>query len=253
MKDLVIIDPTFSFFLTFCSCFRCYLQSLPPRKIALFIEEPALQISVKSTTPLADVGGWVGALHEKEFDNYYEQNIKSIYENGKPNILSQKKLIPTVYAYSNSPITDFDMENEMINKNKEVTQTENYKRKNSNKDIVDNDLVLGEDERHLLKTTQGVIVQNVRVCNGHGGVMICRMGQIWIEKSVFCNLSYGVRCLQSSRCVFFQNRFYNCETTGVFLKDHSVGFIAGNEIYENTEAGSSSSHSTFLWQTLHKK
>ena len=150
---------------------------------------------------MADVGGWVGALHEKEFDNYYEQNIKSIYENGKPNILSQKKLIPTVYAYSNSPITDSDMENEMINENKEVTQTENYKRKNSNKDIVDNDLVLGEDERHLLKTTQGVIVQNVRVCNGHGGVMICRMGQIWIEKSVFCNLSYGVRCLQSSRCV----------------------------------------------------
>ena len=224
-----------------------------PEKIALFIEEPALQISVKSATPLADVGGWVGALHEKEFDNYYKQNIKSIIENGKPNILSQKKLIPTVYAYSNSPITDSDMENEIIiNKNKEVTQTENYKRKNSNKDIVDNDLVLGEDERHLLKTTQGVIVQNVRICNGHGGVMICRMGQIWIEKSVFCNLSYGVRCLQSSRCVLFQNRFYNCEATGVFLKDHSVGFIAGNEIYENTEAGSSSSLSTFLWQTLHK-
>ena len=121
-----------------------------PEKIALFIEEPALQISVKSATPLADVGGWVGALHEKEFDNYYKQN-KSIIENGKPNILSQKKLIPTVYAYSNSPITDSDMENEIIiNKNKEVTQTENYKRKNSNKDIVDNDLVLGEDERHLL-------------------------------------------------------------------------------------------------------
>ena len=90
----------------------------------------------------------------------------------------------------------------------------------------------------MLKTTQGVIVQNVRICNGHGGVMICRMWKIWIEKSVFCNLSYGVCFLQSSSCVLFQNRFYNCETTGIFLKDHSVGFIAGNGIYENTKAGS---------------
>ena len=223
-----------------------------PQKIALFIEEPALQISVKSTTPLADVGGWVGALHEKEFDRYYKQNIKSIYENGKPNIHSQEKLVPSVYADSDSPFTDSDMENEVINNNKELTQTENYKRKNSDKETADNDRVLDEDERHLLKTTQGVIVQNVRICNGHGGVMICRMGQIWIEKSVFCNLSYGVRCLQSSRCVLFQNRFYNCETTGIFLKDHSVGFIAGNEIYENTEAGSKTSLSTDLWQRLHK-
>ena len=45
----------------------------------LFIEKPALQISVKSTTPLADVG-------KKELDNYYKQNIKSNYENGKSNI-----------------------------------------------------------------------------------------------------------------------------------------------------------------------
>ena len=210
-----------------------------PEKIALFIEEPALQISVKSSTPLADVGGWVGALHEKEFDNYYKQNIKSIYENGKPNILSHKKLVPSVYADSDAPFTDSDMVTEMIiNKNKEETQTENYERKNSNKETADDDRVLDEHERHLLKTTQGVIVQNVRICNGYGGVMICRMGQIWIEKSVFYNLSYGVRCLQSSRCVLFQNRFYNCETTGIFLKDHSVGFIAGNEIYEISEAGS---------------
>ena len=158
-------------------------------------------------------------------------------------ISSHRKKSSTVYAYSDSPITDSDMENEIIiNKNKEVTKTENYKRKNLNKDIVDDDRVLGENERHLLKATQGVIVQNVRICNGHGVVMICRMGQIWIEKPVFLyNLSYGVRCLQSSRCVLFQNRFYNCETTGVFLKDHSVVFIAGNEIYENTEGGSSSS------------
>ena len=160
-------------------------------------------------------------MHEKEFDNYYEQNIKSIYENGKQ-ISSHRKKSSTVYAYSDSPITDSVMENEMIiNKNKEVTKTENYKRKNSNKDIVDDDRVLGEDERHLLKTTQGGIVQNVRICNGHGGVMICRMGQIWVEKSVF---SYN------SRCVLFQNRFYNCEMTGVFLKDHSVVFIAGNDM-----------------------
>ena len=209
-----------------------------PEKIALFIEEHALQISVKSTTPLADVGGWVGALHEKEFDSYYKQNIKSIYENGKPDIHLQEKLVPSVYADSDSSFTDSDMENEVISNNKEVTQTEYYKKKDSNKETADSDRVLDENERHLLKTTQGVIVQNGRICNRHGGVMICRMGQIWIEKSVFCNLSYGVHCLQSSSCVLFQNRFYNCETTGIFLKDHSVGFIAGNEICENTEAGS---------------
>ena len=92
----------------------------------------------------------------------------------------------------------------------------------------------------MLKTTPGVIVQNVRICNGHGGVMIGRIGQIWTEKSVYCNLSYSVRCLQSSKCMLFQNRFYNCNTTGIFMKDHSVGFIAGNEIYENTETGSNS-------------
>ena len=144
-----------------------------PEKKALFIEEPVLQISVKSTSPLADVGGWVGALHEKEFDNYYKQNIKSNYEDGKPNILSQKKLVPSVYADLDSSFTDSDMENEMIiNKNKELAQTENYRRKNSNKETADDDQVLDEDERHLLKTTQGVIIQNVRICDGNCGVMI---------------------------------------------------------------------------------
>ena len=45
-------------------------------------------------------------------------------------ISSHRKKVPSVYAYSDSPDTDSDMENEMIiNKNKEVTQTENYKRK----------------------------------------------------------------------------------------------------------------------------
>ena len=144
-----------------------------PEKKALFIEEPALQISVKSTSPLTDVGGWVGALHEKEFDNYYKQNIKSNYEDGKPNILSQKKLVPSVYADLDSSFTDSDMENEMIiNKNKELAQTENYRRKYSNKETADDDQVLDEDERHLLKTTQGVIIQNVRICDGNCGVMI---------------------------------------------------------------------------------
>ena len=128
----------------------------------------------------------------------------------------------------------------IINKNKEVTQTKNCRRKNSNKETADDDQVLDEDERNMLKTTQGVIIQNVRICDGHCGIMIWRMGSIWIEKSVFFNLSYDVCCLQSSRCVLFQNRFYNCAMTGIFLKDHSVRFIAGNGIYENTEALSKS-------------
>ena len=86
-----------------------------PKKIALFIKEPTLQISVESTTTsLADVGGWVGTLHEKEFGNYYKQNIKSIYENRKPNIQSQEKVVPSVYADSDSSFTDSDMGSEMI-------------------------------------------------------------------------------------------------------------------------------------------
>ena len=115
--------------------------------------------------------GWCFA--QKEFDNYYKQSIKSNYEDEKTNILSQKKLVPSVYADLDSSFTDSDMENEMIiNKNKEVTQTKNCRRKNSNKETADDDQVLDEDERNMLKTTQGVIIQNVRICDGHCGIMI---------------------------------------------------------------------------------
>jgi len=211
-----------------------------PEKVAIFVEEPTFQTSYKPSIMPDQVGGWIAAADEKTFNKSYTKNIRNkIYLSnmeGEPEN-KHKKSFSSYFTESDISID----ETESASRSKHKSSLNKYKlgslKSLTLKKLPEDPDALEADAKQVIRLMRGVIVKNIKVCNGHGGIMICRFGQVWIEESVFCNLSYAVRCLQNSRCVLLSNHMFNLESTGLFIKDHCKAFIAGNHIYSNGEAG----------------
>jgi len=209
-----------------------------PNRVAILIEEPLFQFPVRPSILPEHVGGWMAASNEKAFTEYYSSCIKGgcSKRNIQPEVSSKSVLPPS----STPVLIDSDYSDTEENN---TTRTNDNKKKNrinsssTNKDKEQDDSVLDSNTRTVLKTAQGVIINNVRISNGWGGITVCRMGQAWIENSSFHNLAYGIRCLHNSKCVILNNKIHSCETTGIFLREHSTGLVAGNQIFANGEAG----------------
>eukprot|EP00111_Clytia_hemisphaerica_P025026 TCONS_00073696-protein len=206
-----------------------------PNRIAICIEEPLFQYPVRPTLTSEDVGGWIFAANDKAFDEYYKGCIKGGCS--KRNIQPEIKAAPAPPILSDTEYSD--SESDMVGRvggtsnNTASTKASSKDTKSQPKD----NSILDSNTRGILKTAQGVIINNIRVSNGWGGITVYRMGQAWIENSTFHNLVYGIRCLQSSKCIILNNKIHDCETMGVFFRDHSTGLVAGNQIFSNGEAG----------------
>ena len=219
-----------------------------PDRFAIFVEEPLFQLHPRTTVEatMNDIGGWVAALNEKKFEEYYRTTIKGGSLKRK---IGSELIEKSIACLSDSDLSLSDSDDEirakvksgLSRKKSKVGSLKTDKSSRTNEE----DAVLDAQAKYLLKATQGVIISNVKISNGRGGLTICRMGQAWIENSTFHNLSYGVRCLQNSKCVLLNNKIYSCDTTGIFMRDHSVAFIAGNQIFTNGEAGECTDHLYF--------
>lgn len=203
-----------------------------PTRFAIYIEEPLFQFAVSPLTLPDDVGGWIAAIHEQKFLKTYRSCMKN--KSG----IKRKAFSPDTnsqFTDSKQSLTE-EVDNISRNDSPELTSASMLEvtlTKPQDLEV----LTFDGDVKSLLRLTQGVIINNIRVSNGRGGVTICRMAQAWVENSTFHDLSYGIRCLQNSKCNILNNKIYSCETTGIFMRDHSTGLIANNQIFSNGEAG----------------
>lgn len=210
-----------------------------PDRFAIFVEEPLFQFHLRPPRTMDEVGGWVAALNEKKFDEYYCRHIKEKCRkrNGDKEMKKSKSFLSCI-TESDLSLSDSDASEvrsktkSCLSRKSRVNSLGSLKSDNgTEKETVD------AQTKVLLKAIQGVVIRNIKVTGGKGGVTLCRMGQAWIENSTFSNLSYGIRCLQNSKCVVLNNKIHSCDTTGIFIRDHSVALIAGNQIFANGEAG----------------
>ncbi|XP_075787353.1 F-box only protein 10 isoform X1 [Pelodiscus sinensis] len=89
----------------------------------------------------------------------------------------------------------------------------------------------------LASSLQGCLIRKCLFRDGKGGVFVCSQGRARLEGSVFRELTYAVRCIQSSKVVMLQNDIHHCKASGVFLRLAAGGLIAANNIHSNGEAG----------------
>ncbi|CAH1773627.1 unnamed protein product [Owenia fusiformis] len=90
---------------------------------------------------------------------------------------------------------------------------------------------------NMLENILGCVMRNCRVSHGKGGVMVANQAQAVLMANEFCDLQYGVRCIQNSKTVLWKNNIHHCKTSGVFMRLAARGLIATNDIHHNIEAG----------------
>lgn len=222
---------------TFSTVTNC---KFTPERCAIFIEDPSYPCQVKPFIP-QETGGWIAARNEKKFEEYYRENIKltKMIDN-KSSMMERKasSLITDLHEVSDSDSdcrTKTKSSSSMKSKLQELGSFKSLKSKDT--DSTNECSCLDTKAKSLIQTIKGVIIRNILVSSGRGGITVCRLAQAWVENSTFCNLMYGIRCLNSSKCVIMKNVIHGCEMTGIFMRDHSHGLIAGNQIYSNGEAG----------------
>ena len=185
-----------------------------------------------------DIGGWIEMLAERNLEEFYLSRIKNLGNKSKS---VQDMDIKGFDTYENRSIdtdesdsvTEKKVKDEKAFKKKLETRIESSGSL-SERSIMD---CLDDEARAMLRSIQGVIIRNNRICSGRGGITVCRMAQGWVEGNVMYDLVYGVRCVQSSKLGLLNNKIYSCETSAVIMREHSTGLIAGNQIYGNNEAG----------------
>ncbi|XP_073662396.1 F-box only protein 10 isoform X1 [Tursiops truncatus] len=97
----------------------------------------------------------------------------------------------------------------------------------------------------LASSVQGCLIRKCLFRDGKGGVFVCSYGRAKMEGNIFRNLTYAVRCIHNSkvRCIhnnkiiMLRNHIHHCRASGIFLRLEGGGLIAGNNIYDNAEAG----------------
>ena len=197
-----------------------------PNRVAICIEEPLFQYPVRPP-PVAPehVGGWLGmAADEKWFKTFYRENcVKGgcAKRNIKPDLnhsnCNHNIKLRNLNNNPNNILLESDSEDATTTTTPPVggtssTTTHTFARPtfmklgsggkdstssptcggSSNTPSIET-VLLDANVHNMLKSSQGVIINNVRVSNGLGGVTVYRMGQAWIENSTFHNLVYGIR------------------------------------------------------------
>ena len=183
-----------------------------PNRVAICIEEPLFQYPVRPP-PIAPehVGGWLGmAADEKAFEAYYKNNC---VKGG----CAKRNIRPDLHHHNCNHVKSKNISNPILESDSEDPETgatsggdHTFARASFRKRGLSakcstssptvsgtgsslDSLLLDASIRTMLKNSQGVIINNVRVSNGLGGVTVYRMGQAWIENSTFHNLVYGIR------------------------------------------------------------
>ena len=195
-----------------------------PNRVAICIEEPLFQYPVRPPLVAPEhVGGWLGmAADQKAFKTFYKENcvkggcakrnikpdlhhnncnhnIKLRNLNNSPNNIHLESdsddAAPTAAGTSltHTFVRPSFRKRRSGAKDSTSSPTPSRGRDESSSSPSLETLLLDSNVCNMLKTSQGVIINNVRVCNGLGGVTVYRMGQVWIENSTFHNLVYGIR------------------------------------------------------------
>uniref|UniRef100_A0A7M4EZG7 F-box protein 10 n=1 Tax=Crocodylus porosus TaxID=8502 RepID=A0A7M4EZG7_CROPO len=94
-----------------------------------------------------------------------------------------------------------------------------------------------KEAQSLANSLQGCLIRRCLFRDGKGGVFVCSQGQAKMEGSIFRDLTYAVRCIQSSKVVMLKNDIHHCKASGIFLRLSAGGLIADNNIHSNCEAG----------------
>ncbi|XP_024590187.1 F-box only protein 10 isoform X1 [Neophocaena asiaeorientalis asiaeorientalis] len=89
----------------------------------------------------------------------------------------------------------------------------------------------------LASSVQGCLIRKCLFRDGKGGVFVCSYGRAKMEGNIFRNLTYAVRCIHNSKIIMLRNHIHHCRASGIFLRLEGGGLIAGNNIYDNAEAG----------------
>lgn len=98
-------------------------------------------------------------------------------------------------------------------------------------------LTLGMFPLNIMQNSTGCIVRNCHFFSKRGAVIIRRQGSAWLERNEISDVTYGIRCVGSSKVVLLANFIHDCNTSGVFFRDSAGGLVAGNVIFRNGEAG----------------
>ncbi|KAK3699562.1 hypothetical protein QZH41_014273 [Actinostola sp. cb2023] len=96
---------------------------------------------------------------------------------------------------------------------------------------------LDTQSRDVIRSINGCVIRNNLFKTCRGAVLVRRRGHAWIEGNEMSGLSHGIRCLSGAKIVALYNRIYKCDTSGIFFRERSNGLVAGNDIFENREAG----------------
>ena len=209
-----------------------------PDRVAISVEDPSLPS--KARVFPAYIGGWVEMVQHQNVKDYYMRKVSHLSSKVKPNVEnvlqidSSESSLGSADKAVDKRNSDSGHENGSdlsLGKKTESGYFESTLDIPASMDCVDADTVAA------LNSVRGVIFTNNKVEGGRGGVTVSRIGQAWIEGNVFSGLVYGIRCMQSSRAVILNNKISNCDTSAVFMREHSSGLVAGNHIFDNYEAG----------------
>eukprot|EP00794_Sanderia_malayensis_P012332 gene12332-13605_t len=205
-----------------------------PDRVAVTVEEPSLSMRMRHMP--AYVGGWAGMLQQNN------NSIKDYYLNLiKLNTIKSKasQELERLGGTSQDSINSSNQSKEFIRENYDNYEPSKGMKPNPRNQSSDKfqSECFDNDTKSLLQSIKGIIITNCKIESGRGGVTICRMGHAWIEDNVISGMVYGIRCVQSSKVVLLNNKIHNCETSAVFMREHSIGLIAGNHIFNNNEAG----------------
>ena len=210
-----------------------------PERVAVSVEDPTISPKMRVLPP--HIGGWVEMLHYGNIKDYYMKKIRQMSIKSKANQDGSPLIDASETSLGSADKSSLNRsESEVINekendaltgKKKEPGYCESTLDSSTTNDCVDSDTVA------ILNSVRGVIFANNKIEGGRGGITVSRIGQAWIEGNVFTGLVYGIRCMQSSRIVLLNNKISSCDTSAIFMREHSSGLVAGNHIFDNNEAG----------------
>ena len=207
-----------------------------PDRVAVSVEDPSLP-TVRLSTPY--IGGWAEIMQHQTVKDYYIKKIRQGGIKSKASLESALQIESSETSLGSADKSSVERaDNEIIHeidpslsKKSESGYSESMLDLSASSDCVDADTIT------VLNSIRGIIFTNNKVEGGRGGVSVSRSGQAWIEGNMFTGLVYGIRCMQSSRAVILNNTISSCDTSAVFMREHSSGLVAGNHIFDNFEAG----------------
>ena len=209
-----------------------------PDRVAVSVEEPSLSARLRVLP--TNVGGWVEMLQTSSMREYYNSRVKQMNAKSKASQEFDRFINTSESSIECENKSTPDTRSSISSKDGEIDPLKGKKaepgycgRRNSNRtyDCFDS------EAKSLLSSIRGIIFTNNKIEGGRGGITVSRMGHAWIENNVISGLVYGIRCVQNSKVIILNNSIQNCETSAIFMREHSTGLIAGNQIFGNSEAG----------------